>query len=59
MTVEQHIEQEANEQIEDIKRMFPDMGEQELKYISLCLKQCYVKGAKKALSLAASKTEIK
>ena len=58
MTVEQHIEQEANTQIEDIKKMFPDMGEQELKYISLCLKQCYVKGAKTALSLAASKIEI-
>ncbi len=58
MTVEQHIEQEANVQIEDIKKMFPDIGELELKYIFICLKQCYVKGANTALSLA-SENQIK
>lgn len=58
MTLEQQIEQEANAQIEDIKRVFPDIGEQKLKYIFICIKQSYVKGGIIALS-STSKNQIK
>lgn len=58
MTVEQLIEQEANEQIIDIKKVFPNIGKEELKYIFICLKKCYAKGGITALSLA-SENQIK
>lgn len=50
MTLEEQIKQEVDNQIKDIKKVFPNMGEQELKYISTCLKQSYVNGSITALS---------
>jgi hypothetical protein len=49
MTLEEQIHQEANNQIEEIKSVFPYLRENELKFITSCLRSAYIKGAMDAL----------
>jgi hypothetical protein len=49
MTLEEQIHQEANNQIEEIKSVFPYLRENELKFITSCLGSAYIKGAIDAL----------
>jgi hypothetical protein len=50
MTLEEQIHQEANNQIEEIKSVFPYLRENELKFITSCLRSAYIKGAMDALN---------
>lgn len=49
MTLEE-IHQEASKQIEEIKRVYPNLGENELKFIESCLRSAYIQGAIDALN---------
>jgi hypothetical protein len=49
MILEEQIHQEADKQIEEIKSLFPRLEERELKYIHVCLRSAYTKGAMDAL----------
>ncbi len=48
-SLEEQIYQEANKQIEEIKSVFPRLEERELKFILICLRSAYTKGAMDAL----------
>lgn len=48
--IEEKIEKVVDEQLKEIKQLFPNIGEQELKFISICLHSTYVKGATNAIS---------
>ena len=50
MTLEEQIHQEASKQIEQIKEVYPNLGEDELRFIFICLRQCYTQGALDALN---------
>jgi hypothetical protein len=49
MTLQEQIHQEANNQIELIKSMYPYLRENELMFITYCLRSAYIKGALDAL----------
>ena len=58
MTLEEQIHQEANKQIEEIKSVFPRLQENELKFIHICLRSAYTKGAMDALNPKKPTNEI-
>lgn len=58
MTLEEQIHQEASKQIEEIKSVFPRLQENELKFIHICLRSAYTKGAMDALNPKKPTNEI-
>lgn len=48
---EKEIDKVVIEQLKEIRQLFPNIGEQELKFISICLRSTYVKGAMNSLKL--------